>query len=375
MLHLTPAAGRFLSHRANHWPLFDFLHMTDVVAAPAFAQPLSPADGQQVFAHWLDCCGHNPWGPLSPEAARPYGFIWQSWLRFLATACKTPTPDAWSQATPEQVLAFINHVPQSPKQSQPSDITRRRYWRVLDRVYDHALLHQWVCSNPAQGLSAQDMPPSEDPKGAILSPRMWRALERHIPAPDDLISSRDHAVLTLLMELGLTPEEVCGLELGHLRSPAHAPSHIEAIEIVGLRERQSRTLPVSAKLQRALQQWLQARSGYHAMQGQAALFCTRKAPHMTSHTLLHLVTKTLQQAAASSQQPEPARMGPQIIRNTVLVQWLDAGLSVSEVLARAGMKSPNALEHLRAYFSSETSLYGGPAARNASAAATPQPCP
>ena len=317
------------------------------------AATLSPIQGDQAFDHWLLTCGQNPWEPLSPDAAKPYGFIWHSWLRFLAENGATADPLAWASATPEQVLAFINHGPQSPKQSKPSDITRRRYWRVLDRVYDHAVLHRWVANNPAQGLTAQDMPPSEDPKGAILSPRIWRALERQIPQPDDLITSRDRAVLMLLMELGLTPEEVRFLEMGSLRWTDDEPRTIEAIYIEGERDNQTRTLPVSRKLSDALRHWLQQRASYHAMQGQTALFCTRKAPQLSNHTLLHLVTKTLKQAAAASQQPEPARMGPQVVRNTVLVQWLEAGIPVEEVLARSGMKNPNALIHLRAYFTEE----------------------
>lgn len=316
---------------------------------------ISLVPGVNAFDHWLLTCGQNPWEPLSPQAAKPYSFIWQSWLRHLAGGCTAPDPYAWASAQPEQILAFINHGPQSPKQSKPSDITRRRYWRVLDRVYDHAVLHRWVGKNPAQGLTAQDMPPSEDPKGAILSPRMWRALEKHIPQPDDLISSRDRAVLMLLMELGLTPEEVRFLELGHLRWSNTEPRKIEALQIEGERDNQSRTLPVSDKLHHALHHWLEQRSNYHAMQGQPALFCTRKAPELSNHTLLHLVTKTLKQAALASQQPEPARMGPQVLRNSVLVQWLDSGCTVDEVLARSGMKSPNALQHLRAYFTEDTS--------------------
>lgn len=305
--------------------------------------------GDNAFDHWLLSCGQNPWEPLSPDAAKPYGFIWQSWLRFLAGG-ESGDPHAWAQATPLQVLGFINHSPQSPKHGKPSDITRRRYWRVLDRVYDHAVLHHWAAHNPAQGIAAQEMPPSEDPKGAILSPRMWRALARQIPAPDDLISCRDRAILMLLMELGLTPEEVRLLEIGNLLWSSDTPPQLEAIHILGERDKQTRSLPISKPLRTALHHWLQARAGYHAMQGQSALFCTRKAPQLSNHTLLHLVTKTLKQAAAASQLPEPARMGPQVLRNTVLVQWLDAGSSVNEVLARAGMKSPNALQHLRAYF-------------------------
>ncbi|WP_284335801.1 tyrosine-type recombinase/integrase [Comamonas sp. NoAH] len=326
------------------------------------AASISVMRGDNAYQHWLLTCGQNPWEPLSPDAAKPYGFIWQSWLRFLAGGNVDGDPHAWAQATPQQVLAFINLGPQSPKRSQPSDITRRRYWRVLDRVYDHALLHHWVSSNPAQGLTAQDLPPSEDPKGAILSPRMWRALERQLPAPDDLISCRDRAVLMLLMELGLTPEEVRFLEMGNLRWTEDAPQKIEAIQVVGARDKQSRTLPVSDKLFAALRYWLQARAGYHAMQGQSALFCTRKAPQLSNHTLLHLVTKTLRQAALAAKLPEPARMGPQVLRNTVLVQWIEAGCSVDEVLERAGMKSPNALQHLRAYFSDDVNLAPRPGA-------------
>ena len=322
----------------------------------AFPPPLSsPVRGDHAFDHWLLTCGQNPWEPLSPGAAKPYGFIWQSWVRFLSGS-QEDNPHAWATATPEQVLEFINHSPQSPKHHKPSDITRRRYWRVLDRVYDHAVLQAWCTSNPAQGLTTQDMPPSEDPKGAILSPRMWRALQKQIPTPDDLISCRDRAVLMLLMELGLTPEEVRLLEVSHLRYSNTVSEKIEGLQIVGERDKQSRCLPVTARLNTALQHWLQARADYHAMQGQTALFCTRKAPQLSSHTLLHLVTKTLKQAALQSQLPEPARMGPQVLRNTVLVQWLDSGCTVEEVLARSGMKSPHALQHLRAYFNDDIAL-------------------
>ena len=319
--------------------------------------PCAALDGTAAFDHWLRTCGQNPWEPLSADAAQPYRFIWLSWLRYLASATDAAQGD-WQTAHALQVLGFINHAPQSHKNHKPSDITRRRYWRVLDRVYDHAVLHGWVSHNPAQGITYEDLPPSEDPQGAILSPRMWHALTAALPAPEDLISCRDRAILVLLMELGITPEEVRLLELDNLQwsatpntsGAAARSATISAIQIVGERDRQSRTLPVSAALNTALQHWLQARAGYHAMQGQTALFCTRKAPQLSKHTLLHLVTKTLQQAAHHSGLAQPPRMGPQVIRNTVLVQWLDAGCSVEEVLARSGMKHPNALLHLRAYF-------------------------
>lgn len=310
--------------------------------------PSAPPLGPAAFSHWLQACGHNPWSPLTAEAAKPYGFIWQAWLKYLAGQGAHGTD--WTQASAVQLLDFINHHPQSPKRDTPSDITRRRYWRVLDRIYDHAYLHGWVSANPAQAIASADLPPSEDPQGAILSPRMWRALRATLPTEEDLIGLRDRAILLLLMELGLTPQEVRYLRLEHLVYATGSAGPIAALRIEGERDRQSRTLPVSSALDQALHQWLGARNSYHAMQGQPALFCTRKAPELSNHTLLHLVTKTLRVAAQRHQLPTPPRMGPQIIRNTVLVQWLEAGVSVDEVLARAGMKHPNALLHLRAYW-------------------------
>lgn len=83
------------------------------------------------------------------------------------------------------------------------------------------------------------------------------------------------------------------------------------------------------------------------MQGQPALFCSRKAPTLSNHTLLHLVTKTLQQAALVHDLPLPPRLGPQVVRNTVIVHWLEQGRPLDDVLAQAGIKSPHALAHLK----------------------------
>lgn len=326
-----------------------YIHGTKTMSVTLLVCPNTPPDAETAFQHWLQTCRQDPWTPLNPDAAKPYGFIWNAWLKHLAGQPDKAIP--WHEATSIHLLSFINQTTKSHHQGMPSDITRRRYWRVLDRLYDHALIHNWLQINPAQALTSKDMPPSEDPHGAILSPRIWRALQAQIPVPVDLISCRDRAILMLLMELGLTPEEVRLLTMNDLRFSTVKPSHIQSIHIQGERERQSRMLTVSPALAHALSDWLAARNAYHAMQGQLKVFCTRKAPELSTHTLLHLVSKTLRQAVQVHQLPPPARMGPQVIRNTVLVQWLENGASVDTVLTHFGLKHPNALLHLRAYFS------------------------
>ncbi|WP_370678442.1 tyrosine-type recombinase/integrase [Comamonas sp. GB3 AK4-5] len=356
----------------------------DAVPSSPSQPELAPAPplGMEAFAHWLDACGQHHWMPLSPAAASPYRFIWGAWLKFIAAQADSASAEAdagiysdaleeqpWLSATPEQVLQFLTQATRSQKQlSQPSAITQRRYWRVLDRIYQHAQLHGWVEHNPVQGLAAQDRPPSEDPQGAILSPRMWRALQQQIPTATDLISARDRAVLLVLMQLGLSSEEVRSLVLedlvwqeeeAALQPPAVGTAskleakpqqaRITALRISGTRAMQPRTLEVAPLLAEALHSWLAYRAGYAPMAQQPALFCTRKAPALSTHTVLHLVSKTLQAASALHPQELPPRMGPQVVRNTVIVQWLQSGISETEVLQRAGLKTPHALGHLQQF--------------------------
>lgn len=311
------------------------------------AAALPSAD--DLFDHWLQARGNDAWTPLTAEAAKPYRFIWGAWSKYLLGQLVPPV--AWHEASAVEVLHFINHIPQTAKGRKVSDITRRRYWRVLDRVYDHALFNGWIELNPVHAVARTERPPSEDPKGAILSEAMWQAGISHIPAGDDLIGARDRAVLMLLFELGLAPEELRLLRVDNLLHGEAAQdggaTQIIGVHIEGERENQQRKLPVSPALAQGLAHWLRARAQYPAMQGEPSLFCSRKSRTLSNHTLLHLVTKTLSEAARNAGLPTPPRLGPQIVRNTAIVRWLNAGMPLPEVVERAGLKNANGLLHLR----------------------------
>ena len=320
----------------------------------AHAAVLPVPNAEELFEHWLQARSNDPWEPLTAQAAKPYRFIWGAWRKYLQAHTNAQGQEvaavAWQEANAVQVLHFINHIPQTVKGRKVSDITRRRYWRVLDRVYDHALLQGWTQANPVHAVAASERPPSEDPKGAVLSEAMWKAGIAQIPAGDDLIGARDRAVLILLFELGLAPEEVRLLRVENILYNAPAPegkAQIIGVHIEGLRDNQQRKLGVSALLAQALAHWLRARAQYPAMQGEESLFCSRKSRTLSNHTLLHLVTKTLAQAARASGLPAPARLGPQIVRNTAIVRWLNTGMPVMDVVERAGLKNVNGLLHLR----------------------------
>ena len=317
------------------------------------ATGIPSADG--LFDHWLQARSNDAWTPLTAAAAKPYRFIWGAWSKFLQG--QRVSGLAWNEAGSVEVLHFINHIPQTVKGRKVSDITRRRYWRVLDRIYDHALLNGWMESNPVHAVASAERPPSEDPKGAVLSDAMWQAGIAHIPAGDDLVGARDRAVLMLLFELGLAPEELRMLSVDNIiysdPMAGAEEKQIIGVHVEGLRDNQQRKLSISTTLAGGLAHWLRARAHYPAMQGEPSLFCSRKSRTLSNHTLLHLVTKTLSEAAQSAGLPTPARLGPQIVRNTAIVRWLNAGMGVNDVIERAGLKNVNGLLHLRDFVSED----------------------
>ena len=43
----------------------------------------------------------------------------------------------------------------------------------------------------------------------------------------------------------------------------------------------------------------------------------------------------------------PGRIGPQVLRNTAIVLWLNDGVPEKEVVRRVGLKNSKGLHHLR----------------------------
>ena len=75
----------------------------------------------------------------------------------------------WLDARPVDVLDFLkpragmraNHQPER----QLSEVTRRRYWRMLERLYGFAVVKGWVAENPATMMGESDQPDLPPPTG------------------------------------------------------------------------------------------------------------------------------------------------------------------------------------------------------------------
>ena len=197
--------------------------------------PSTLPTGSQLFRDWLEHEGSKSWDALDTSPDGNYEKVWLAWLMHLSgqapisgkerPARRQRSSKPWHQATELDVQSFLQIRDGQRAHHHPerkiSPVTRRRYWRLLERIYDHAMEHGWISANPATGLEPAERPPSEDGKGHCLPPLLWQSLPRHFPSADGYQDARDRAIVLLLYELALAPEEVRCLLWKNLLSSAN----------------------------------------------------------------------------------------------------------------------------------------------------------
>lgn len=267
----------------------------------------------------------------------------------------------WLDARPVDVLDFLkpraglraNHQPER----QLSEVTRRRYWRMLERLYGFAVVNGWVAENPATMMGESDQPDLAPQLGHILPPALWKELPRHFPEGNTLVECRDRAVLHLLYTLALTPEEIRTLKPSDITvhdvllvKEVHAK---QFLQVDGPRQAQKRKLPLPDECSGALQAWLSARGQHKPSSASPALLCAMTGEALSTSALFHLVSKVVLAAndalakKGDVQTWMPERVGPQVLRNTAIVHWLNDGVPEKEVVRRVGLKNSKGLHHLR----------------------------
>ena len=315
---------------------------------------------EKLFDEWQEKQSKKRRDALSAAAAEPYRLIWRSWCDWLAetpVGGTKPRAGSYRKATADHVVAFL-------KRGQ-SEVTRRRYWRVLQRIYAYALDKRLVTENPAD-LEPTQLPASENPEGLVLNGYLWGKLPNYLPKGLNRTERRDRAILLLFMDLALTPQEVCRLRYDHLGSDFFMSPDRVTIQIDAKRSKdQERELAAGASTAAALLAWAADRIEFKevepkktkAMKKSAEsplLFVTLRGTPMSRFTLFHLVSRFITEASEDLGigVPEHDR-GPLVLRNTRLVQWLNAGRSPEDVIKDAGLQDTRALLRLRNHLDSE----------------------
>lgn len=324
----------------------------------------------EIFTQWLRSCLSAERDPIRrPEQAKPYEWIWKSWCRWLATPPAGSTvrrADNWRAPTHGQVMGFIASGPTAAaskrkgKSAAISKVTQRRYWRVLQRVYGFAVERGQLEANPANIPEEERELAGEWAAGVVLPPALWQQLQLLMPAGDHWLDVRDRAILRLFMELALTPEEVVTLPAPgrDLLDPSKIVVHVN-----GSKDRpwQERTLQPSPALLEDLLAWHRCRERLEPgqMVGPHWFLSMRLTP-MTRRSLFHLVAPRVAAAAKLAGVATPAHVGPMVLRNTRILQWLRHGRPIAQVLADAGLREAKNLARITVHLTS--AKYSGYAA-------------
>lgn len=303
---------------------------------------------ETLYQDWLKSRAMAP-RPLTPQGARPYASIWASWCAWLE-ACTPPRHFLYASAA--DLSAFLDAGPQ-PRASRRradaapvSEITRRRYWRVIDLIYRWAITQGLTKTNPAGDMAVLERPAPEKPIGQVFDAQQWAALRAGLPAPEAPWGVRDRAILLVLMDSALTNSELCQLTLGSVQP--QLLSSTSTLSIAGRRKAQKRELVLGAAASKALADWLACRKEHAlgAEDAHAPLFVTLRRRALTDRVLFPIVVAAVQRGFAALGLALPNHLGPQVLRNTRLVQWLNDDVELATVLKQAGLKDEISLRGL-----------------------------
>lgn len=336
--------------------------------------PPRPTSAQDVFDQWVTHQNNplaNTRESINPNASTSYAFIWRSFCKWLMPANQHDQWQAapWHTTTPEQILNFITTGITPANSTAPAKTSQRRYWSTINRILAFATSQQWITSNPAQQIHLNDRPPSEKSDGSILNPLQLQACYHHLPDPNTSHThARDRAMLLLMLEHAITPQEIrnmCTMDLQ--RDPA--TGKYCAVHIPPQRsEHQSRTIPLSELASQALHKYIPQRTNFGSLQKAISelpksgitsadrhptthVFLSVKQPTITMGTLRHITDQFITTACQAIHQDPPPRVGPQILRNTTIVKWLNEGIDPQTVANMAGLKNVKGLYHLRVHTS------------------------
>lgn len=307
---------------------------------------IQPPTADELFEDWLSTRANNPQAPLDPNNALPYRYIWGFWCDWLSEQHgNAANKQGYLQASSDDVRRFLRNGPTPSSQRRASTslspVTAYRYGSLLQHVYSHAVCYGWMERNPVHEGNLPDCPDDQENSGAILPPG---TLELLPTLPTDDASPweiRNHAIILLLHDTGMTSGELRNLRQQNLqldKEPA-------GIHIKGTRAAQDRFLPISQACVTVLQRWLRfVREIGHA---QDWVFPTERVPQMTRRALFKVVADKIVTVCSHQGHALPYHIGPNIVRNSVLVRWLRQGQDEATVALWAGHKDTASLRHLR----------------------------
>ena len=290
--------------------------------------PSFPALVQAYFGEYL-----TQQRALSPQTIAAYrdGFV--LFLDFAEKRLgKAPAAMALADATPELIMAFLDHLERQRHNSVRSRNARLAALRSFLKFAGHRDVASLQVIERALGVPVKRF---ERPMFGYLTREEVLAV---IGEPgDSWLSQRDHALFLLMYNTGARVSEVIGVKVGDVVLDASAA----CVHLHG-KGRKQRSVPLWHTTVKVLRAWLRANP---ELMAEAPLLPSRNGREMTRAN----VTLRLALAVQRTMETQPAlakrKVSPHTIRHTTAMHLLQAGVDVSVIALWLGHESPVTTHH------------------------------
>ena len=259
------------------------------------------------------------------------------------------------QSDLRQFIGFLSH--RSERQSSVDQIVPRQVGHLDVRGYLASLYRRNAKSSVARKLSAlrsffaylvRQGEIQQNPADMVSAPKMGKAIPdflqvdetfqlMHGPDGDNLLGSRDRAILEVLYSCGLRVSELTGLNLDSV------DLELGIIRVMGKGSRE-RVVPVGSKAIKALSGYIQRRGELLDRQmEQVALFLNNRGGRLSSRSVARLLKKHLQRCNIGRP------LSPHGLRHSFATHLLDAGAdlrAVQEMLGHVSLSTTQRYTHL-----------------------------
>ena len=263
---------------------------------------------------------------MSGATIRAYRDTWKLFLAFLSDAAHVPVFQLQlAHITPEQVVAFLDHL----EQGRGNGVATRnlRLSAIKSVMAFHAGRSPDYLDVIAR-INAIPVKKSPKPEMTFLTSAEAQALLDAI-ATDTWTGRRDQALFTLAIQTGLRLSEITGLRAAdlHLGAAAH-------VACAG-KGRKNRTTPLTAATTTVLTAYLHERSTRPGH----ALFPGPKGSRLSADAVQQRLNLHLTRAAASSPGLGGKHITVHTLRHTAAMRFLEAGVDSAVIALWLGHES------------------------------------
>jgi integrase/recombinase XerC len=259
------------------------------------------------------------------------------------------------QSDLQQFIAFLGD--RSERKSLSARIVPEQVGHLDVRAYLASLYRRNAKSSVARKLSAlrsffaylvRQGEIKKNPAEMVSAPKMGKAIPdflqvdetfqlMHGPDGDNLLGSRDRAILEVLYSCGLRVSELTALNLDSV------DLELGIIRVIGKGSRE-RVVPVGSKAREALSGYLQRRGELLGMQTEhGALFLNNRGGRLSSRSVARLLKKHMQRCNIGRP------LSPHGLRHSFATHLLDAGAdlrAVQEMLGHVSLSTTQRYTHL-----------------------------